>query len=88
MLIIVQMERQLCSSGETCDLCFQPNKILISLKTIIIITLKLVHSTIRIFNQPHSTPSVPILYCSLWAHMKDFFQSMQYAHACVRPPLI
>ena len=70
MLTIVKVERQLCLSGKMHDLYFQPNKIHYEPKNYI--TLKHVRSTIRIFNQPHSTPSVPILYCSLWAHVKYF----------------
>ena len=64
MLIIVKVERQLCLLRKTCDLLyFQSNKVHYQPKNYI--TLKLVQSTIRIFNEPHSTPSVPILYCSL-----------------------
>ena len=68
MLIIVKVERQLCLLCKTCDLYFQSNKIHYQPKNYI--TLKLVQSTISIFNEPHSTPSVLILYGSLWAHMK------------------
>ena len=46
-----------------CDLNFQPNKIHYQPNNYT--TLKIVWSTIRIFNQPHSTLSVSILYCSL-----------------------
>ena len=38
-------------------------------------------------NEPLQTPSVPILYCSLWAHMK-YFKNMHRARVHVQPPLI
>ena len=64
---------------KTCDLNFQPNKVRYQSKNYI--TLKLMRSTIGIFNQPHSTSSVPILYCSLWTHMKYFYKACSmYVH--------
>ena len=54
--------------GKTHDFYIPPNKICYQSKTYI--TLKLMQSTIGVFNQPHSTPSLPILYCSLWANVK------------------
>ena len=70
MLTIVEVERQLCLSGKMNDLNFQPNKIRCQSKNYI--TLKLVQNTIRTFIQPHSTPLVLLLYCSLWIHVKYF----------------
>ena len=49
--------------GKMRDWNFQPNKIRYQSKNYI--TLKLVRNTIQIFNQPHSTQSVPILYHTL-----------------------
>ena len=82
MLIIVQVERRLSLSGKMHDLYFQPNKICYQSKNYII--LKLVQSTIQIFNQPHSNLSLLILYCSLWVHVKYFKRNTACTCAC--PP--
>ena len=67
MLIIVKVENGCVYRAKP---VFQPNKIHYRPKNYI--TLKPVQSTIGIFDEPHSTPSVWILYCSLCAHMKYF----------------
>ena len=63
MLIIVKVERRLCLSGKMYDLYFEPNKIHYQPKNYI--TLKLVQSTIQIFNehtQPHQYRFCTVVY--------------------------
>ena len=56
MLIIVQVERQLCLLRKTCDLNFQ------RYRSKNYITLKLVRGTIKIFNQPHQYRFCTVVY--------------------------
>ena len=81
MLIVVQaVERRFCSSSKMCDLYFQPSKICDQSKNYI--TLKLMQSTIQIFNQPHSIPLV--FNCTTAMGSVKY---LQYACAHIHPPL-
>ena len=70
-MIIVQVESWLLLLGKHAIRIFN-QRILYQYKNHI--TLKLVRSTIQICNQPLSTPSVPILYCSLRVHHQIFLK--------------